>query len=642
MKSRFFNYLLFAGFFFPLQFFAQTIPDVSFDYRFHEQQAAEKRLAFLPNPNTLNYDLTYQKLELDVNPAQYFIGGRVTTQFIPNEDMQSIVFDLSHQLQVTEVLQENQPLAFSQADNELTIQLAATVISGTQGEVQITYSGIPPTDNEAFTQSQHAGTPIIWTLSEPFGARDWWPCKQSLNDKIDSMDIYLKTPADMVAVANGMEQSQITHDDGTKTTHFKHRYPIPAYLVAIAVTNYEIFEQTAGTAPYTFPIINYLYPETYQSAVSQLAVTLPIMDIFEELFGTYPFHTEKYGHAQFGWGGGMEHTTVSFMGGFSRHLIAHELAHHWFGNKVTCGSWKDIWINEGFAEYMAGLVVEHLDGEEAFINWKKGKVERVTSQSDGNLYLSDAQALDSNRIFNGRITYDKGSMVVHMLRYVLGDEVFYEAMRNFLDDPGIAYDYAVTPQVQQHLEAVSGKDLTEFFNDWIYGEGYPSYQVNAETLSATHTRILLSQTTSHESVPFFEMPVTMQFIGEDHQSEIVVLNHTQNHQGFIVETGIGTVKEIIINPFNDIICKDNQVHLTEGEKLKNDEIIVFPNPASTSFQVIFPENIADYSMCLYDVKGRLVARDIENPHTVEHLLEGMYILSIETPEKTYHKKVLKN
>src|SRR5690606_36116817 len=155
--------------------------------------------------------------------------------FIPKEDLQSVVFDLSHQLQVTEVLQQNQPLTFSQAHNELTIQLATTVSSGTKGEVQITYSGIPPTENEAFTQSQHAGTPVIWTLSEPFGARDWWPCKQSLNDKIDSIDIFLTTPDNMVAVSNGMEQSQTVHNDATKTTHFKHRYAIPAYLVAIAV-----------------------------------------------------------------------------------------------------------------------------------------------------------------------------------------------------------------------------------------------------------------------------------------------------------------------------------------------------------------------------------------------------------------------
>ena len=188
----------------------------------------------------------------------------------------------------------------------------------------------------------------------------------------------------------------------------------------------------------------------------------------------------------------MEHTTVSFMGGFSRGLIAHELAHHWFGNKVTCGSWKDIWINEGFAEYMSGLVVEHLDGNEAFVDWKRQKINSITSANGGNVYLTEQQALDANRIFNARLTYSKGSMVVNMIRYVLGNEVFYQAMRNFLNDPEIAYGYAVTTQLKAHLEAVSGKDLTEFFNDWVYGEGYPSYQVNAEILSPSQIKIVLS------------------------------------------------------------------------------------------------------------------------------------------------------
>lgn len=642
MKNHFLIYLLFAGALFPLQFFAQTVADTSFDYHFYEQQAAEKRLTFIPNPNTLNYDVTYHKLELDVNPEQYFIGGTVTTQFIPKEDLQSVVFDLSHQLQVSEVLQQNQSLTFSQANNELTIQLATTVSSGTKGEVQITYSGIPPTENEAFTQSQHAGTPIIWTLSEPFGARNWWPCKQSLNDKIDSIDIFLKTPVDMVAVSNGMEQSQTVHQNGTKTTYFKHRYPIPAYLVAIAATNYEIYEQSAGTIPYTFPIINYLYPENYDTSVNQLAVTLPIMDVFEELFGTYPFHTEKYGHAQFGWGGGMEHTTVSFMGSFSRHLISHELAHHWFGNKVTCGSWKDIWINEGFAEYMAGLIVEHLDGETAFINWKNTKINHITSEQGGNLYLNDEQALDSNRIFNSRLTYSKGSMVVHMLRYVLGDEVFYEAMRNFLNAPEIAYDYAVTEQVKTHLETASGSDLTEFFNDWIYGEGYPSYQVDAEILSPFQTKIVLSQTTSHPSVTFFEMPVTLELKGANDQTEIVVLEHSENHQEFIVDTHIESLEEIIVNPFYDIISKDSTVDIRDGAALQAEGIVVFPNPTNASFQIVVPKEMDVLSMDLYDTKGKLIARNISNPYDVTRLSSGTYVLRIATSDKIHHKKVIKN
>lgn len=612
------------------------------EYRLYEQLAAEKRLAFVPNPNTYNYDVTYQKLEIQIDPSQYYINGAVTTQFVAQEDMQTIVFDLSHQLQVTAVWQENKLLSYTQGNNELRIDLSELVLTGAMGEVKVNYEGVPPTDNEAFVQSYHNNSPIVWTLSEPFGAKDWWPCKQSLNDKVDSIDIYLKTPQAMVAVANGMEQSQTADGNGWKTTHFKHQYPIPAYLVAIAVTNYEVFEQTAGTSPYTFPIINYLYPENYQSAVNQLAVTLPIMNLFENLFGTYPFHQEKYGHAQFGWGGGMEHTTVSFMGSFSRGLIAHELAHHWFGNKVTCGTWQDIWINEGFAEYMAGLVVAHLDGDEAFVNWKKQKNNSITSATWGNLYLTEEQALDSNRIFNGRLTYNKGSMVVHMLRYVLGDEDFYQGMKQFLNDPELAYGYAVTEQVKSHLEAASGKDLASFFNQWIYSEGYPSYQVAAEIISPSQIKIVLSQTTSHPSVSFFQMPVTLQLKGSNGETELIVLEHTENNQEFMVDVSLLDVQSIEVDPFADIITKDSKISIQEGVALQSGEIVVFPNPTADAFQVVFPKNMEVLSMDLYDTKGKLIRKNINNPYHSSELSGGVYVLRIETAEQIYHKKVVKN
>ena len=148
--------------------YAQTAASAPDDYRLYEQLAAEKRLAFIPNPNTYNYDVTYQKLELEVDPSQYYINGTVTTQFVAHEDMQTVVFDLSNELQVTAVWQANQPLNYRQINNELFIDLTQMVLTGTLGEVKITYQGTPPTENEAFVQSYHNNTPIIWTLSEPF------------------------------------------------------------------------------------------------------------------------------------------------------------------------------------------------------------------------------------------------------------------------------------------------------------------------------------------------------------------------------------------------------------------------------------------------------------------------------------------
>ncbi len=609
-----------------------------------EMQAAQKKMLFQANPNTQNYDVRYHKIELTVNPGVYNISGKVTTRFkATSGSMNSVVFDLSSPLVVSSVKQGNQALNFTQANNELNITLDQPVLLNEIGEVEITYSGAPTSVNDAFSISQHFGTPIMWTLSEPFGARDWWPCKQDLNDKIENIDFFITAPSQYKGVANGLEISEVQNSNGTKTVHYQHNYPIPAYLVAFAVTNYQIYEQTAGTEPNTFPIVNYIYPENYNSAVAQVAVTLPIMNLFESLFETYPFHQEKYGHAQFGWGGGMEHTTVSFMGNFSRGLIAHELAHHWFGNKITCGTWKDIWLNEGFAEYMDGLVHEHLDGPSSFVNWKADKIQSITSQPGGNLYLTDSQANDSNRIFSGRLTYNKGSMVVHMLRYVLGDEGFYQGMKNYLADPNLAYSTAITTQLKTHLESVSEQDLTEFFNDWIYGQGYPIYNADVQVLGGNQVRVNLSQTTSHNSVSFFEMPVKIKFEGPNGQTETVVLNHTQNNQEFIIDLPFYAPTNVIINPEKDIVTKNSSYTLDSKtfDKLSNN-LQVTPNPVDDILKIEKTGDFEIKAIDVFSINGQRLLDNQSNPIEVSHLSSGNYIAVITTDFGIFHKKFIKN
>ncbi|HEY0092553.1 MAG TPA: M1 family metallopeptidase, partial [Flavobacterium sp.] len=432
-----------------------------------EMKSAESLMNVAVNPNTLNYDITYHKLEFNLDPADHYISGTITTTYTAVTAMNTITFDLANQLTVSSVTKNGVSLPYVQnAADELVITLPSTQAAGTSATVEVTYSGPPATGEQAFVATEHNGVPVVWTLSEPFGARDWWPCKQDLNDKIDSIDVMITAPSQYVSVSNGVVWNEVVNG-GFKTTHYHHGYPIPAYLVAIAVTNYQIYNQQAGLgtpeSPY-FPIINYMYPETATANQASLAVTPTIMNLYESLFGPYPFRNEKYGHAQYSGGGGMEHTTVSFMtaggsGGYSRGLIAHEMGHQWFGDKVTCGTWKDIWLNEGFAEYLSGLVVENLDGEASFINWKNGKINNITSQAGGAVYLTETESQDVGRIFSSRLSYNKGAMVANMLRFKLGDDLFFQGMQNYLNAPGLAYGYAVTPDLQAQLESVSGMEL---------------------------------------------------------------------------------------------------------------------------------------------------------------------------------------
>ncbi|WP_396192952.1 M1 family aminopeptidase [Flavobacterium sp.] len=607
-----------------------------------EMKSASNLMELAVNPNTLNYDVTYQKLEFTVNPAVYIIVGKVTTTYTALSNMSTVTFDLTNELVVSSVKLGATNLTFLQnANDELVITLPSIQLAGTSRIIEINYSGAPATGEQAFTTSTHNGVPVIYTLSEPFGARDWWPCKQDLNDKINSIDIYITAPSQYVSASNGLEISQVVNGSN-KTTHFHHNYPIPAYLVAIAVTNYSIFNQTAGTAPNDFPVVNYIYPETLTPAVqTQLAQTPLIMNLFETLFEVYPFHNEKYGHAQFGWGGGMEHTTVSFMQNFSRGLIAHELAHQWFGNKITCGTWKDIWLNEGFATYLSSLVIENFDGNAAFIANKNSIINNITSQPNGAVYLTDTEATNVGRIFSSRLSYNKGAMVLNMLRLKMGDVMFFQALKNYLADTNLAFKYAVTSDLKSHLEAVYGSSLTEFFDDWVYKQGYPTYTVTAQNWGTGQAKITIGQTQSHLSVSFFEMPVPVRLTGAGGLTFDTVLNNTSNNQEFIISVPFA-VTGVEFDPEKDIISKNNTATLAnENFELENG-IAIYPNPVQNELHIQLPSNITINSVSIFNGIGQKVLENSNSDFSVSTLSSGVYYVEIETSEGTFHKKIIKN
>ena len=595
-----------------------------------EMKSASQMMAFASNPNTANYDVTYHKLEFTVNPSVFFITGKVTTTFTALSNMSTVTFDLTNELTVSSVTKNGTPLTFVQnSNNELVITLPTVQTAGTSATVVINYSGAPSQGEDAFTIDTHNGTPILFTLSEPYGARDWWPCKQDLNDKINSIDIYITAPSAYVSVANGKQMGLVTNLNTTKTTHFKHNHPIPAYLVAIAVTNYQVFTQTAGTAPNTFPIVNYIYPENFTSAQASLAVTLPIMDLFEDLFETYPYADEKYGHAQFGWGGGMEHTTVSFMANFDRDLIAHELGHHWFGNKITCASWNDIWLNEGFASYMEGLVIEEFDGATAFANWKNSLTLNITSQAGGSVYVPESDILNVNRIFSGRLTYNKGAMVVNMLRLKLGDTHFFQGLKNYLADTNLAFAYAETNDLKTHLETISGLSLTEFFNDWVYGQGYPTYNIQAQNIGAGQVKFVVNQTQSHPSVSYFEMPLPIKVFGTAGQQMDLVLNHTANGQQFIENVPF-TVTSFAFDLTNEIISGNNTTTLSTEEFALLQELVLYPNPTSDVLRLSVPQNLQIKEVVFYNTIGQKIKTSTETSWNIADFASGVYFIKVFT------------
>lgn len=609
-----------------------------------EMKSAQKTMSVTVNPNTLNYDVTYHKLEFSVDPELNFITGKVTTTYTALDNMNSVTFDLVNDLVVSSVKQNNQNLTFLQnGNNELVITLPSTQNLGTSRTVEITYSGVPPSGGfGSFAVTTHNNEPVLWTLSEPFGARDWWPCKQDLNDKINSIDVFITAPSQYVAVSNGVEPEAPVNNGTTKTTHFHHGYPIPAYLICIAVTNYTVYTQSAGTIPNTYPIVNYVYPENFDATVqTQLDQTPLILDLYSNLFELYPFKNEKYGHAQFGWGGGMEHTTVSFMNNFERSLIAHEMAHQWFGDKITCGTWKDIWLNEGFATYLASLTIENFDGNAAFIDDKTNMINYITSQPGGAVYLTDTEATNVGRIFSSRLSYNKGAMVLNMLRLKLGDTNFFQGMRAYLADTNLAYKYAVTSDFKAHMESAFGGDLTEFFNDWIYKQGYPTYTITGQNWGAGQAKVVVSQTQSHTSVSYFEMPLPIRFTGAGGQTFDTIVNNTSNNQTFIVSVPF-SITGVQFDPEKDIISKNNTATLGNDTFEVEKAIAIYPNPVTDEVHIQMPSTIEIEKVRLFNNLGQMVLEGNALDFSVATLSTGVLYAEIQTSQGTFHKKIIKN
>ena len=548
---------------------------------------------------TDNIDVTYYKCYWFVDPSQNFISGNVQINFKSvSSNVDTLFVDLSNSLVCDSIFFHQHAISFLHQNNKLLIPTQGVL---SIDSITIYYHGIPSTSGfGSFKQGTHQGSPIIWTLSQPFGASDWWPCKNTLNDKADSIDVLIDVPSDMVAVSNGVLLSQ-QQNGAKKIYHWKHQFPVATYLIAFAVTNYSLIEFNIPFDTTNTIIQNYVYPEDSTLASSQVLKIIPTMQLFDSLFGVYPFYKEKYGQAQFGWGGGMEHQTISFLNNFGNELVAHELAHHWFGDKVTCNSWEDIWLNEGFATYLSGLPYEYYYPSNYWLQFKKGKINSVTSLKWGSVKCTDTTSV--GRIFNSRLTYNKGAMILHQLRFVIGDQAFFTALRNYLNDSSLAFKNASTSNLKYHFESASGVNLDDYFNSWYEGQGYPSYKIVWSQLN-NQISLNCSQTTSDSSVSFFKLPVPIQLVGAN-KDTIIILDNTFNYQNFALDISF-KVDTIIINPNADIITAQSVARSQKQENISQFYFSVIPNPVSDVIKINFNQLQNNFEIQLLDMNGKLV------------------------------------
>ena len=564
------------------------------------------------------YKITYYKLDLNfVNPG---LSGVVTAAGKSQQDgLNQISFDLASAMYVDSVLIDGISAAYSHSTDLLNITCNHIYNTGEVFSVSMFYHGNPVVSGfGSFGDSIRVdGAQWIWTLSEPYGASDWWPCINHPSSKADSVDVWITCLSTYKAVSQGKLIESLSNGNGTTTYKWKHRYPIAAYLVSVTLTNFNTFSDWYTYSPTdSMEVVNYVTPNigtNNPSFRTNVAKTPRMLQIFSDLFGQYPFIKEKYGHVEFGWGGGMEHQTITSLGtfAFTESTIAHELAHQWFGDMITCKTWPDLWLNEGFASYCEALYYEKQYGTPSYRSLMANFLF-FAKYANGSLHLADTVSNGGSVMFDNSLVYSKGAAVLHMLRHVLGDSLFFASMKAYANEPSLRFNTASTSDFRGVCERVSGKDLKYFFDEWIEGERYPGYTHSlrvAQQGQNFQATVQIRQTTGTLNPLYFTMPADLRFLGSGLDTTMRVFN-TSGDQSFSFTFAVHP-DSVEFDP-NNWILKDVQEvpsRVTRNPLIPQETSLQqnYPNPFNPTTTIRYELSKTTWvTLIVYDVLGRKI------------------------------------
>lgn len=487
-------------------------------------------------PEQAAYDVKHYDLSVQVFPDKQTIQGTVTVHAYVNSPLAWFVLDLDPRLEVTDVQQlqgedVSATVPFERRDARIWIRPMSTLQPGTLARFTVTYGGSPriaprpPWDGGIQWEKTPSGADWIATSNQMIGADVWWPVKDHVSDEPNTMSIRIRVPEPLVAASNGRLMDVIPHGDGTRTYVWRVSNPINVYNVALNIAPYRIIEDTyTSVAGDTFPMQFFVLPEDYEKGLILFEEIKDHVAFFEDVVGPYPFRSDKYGVAQTPHLG-MEHQTIIAYGanfsntsmtrgndlGFDA-LHHHEAAHEWWGNLLTNASWEDMWLHEGFGSYMQPLYRERLQGPQAYatamMQQRRGIGNRKAMAPDS--------VLSAQEIYDGRDIYSKGSWVLHTLRFLVGDETFFEILRRqAYPDPaseavtdGSQVRFGTTRDFARLASGRAGQDLTWFFNVYARQPHLPQVESIREG-----NRLTLRWQVADTDLPF-PMPLEIEIDGK--------------------------------------------------------------------------------------------------------------------------------
>jgi aminopeptidase N len=444
-------------------------------------------------------DVLHYKIEVELDMSRGMLGGRITLTTCVNSAVSEILLNaaclsIDHATVNAEVWSPS----IDSANESVTLHSPGTILAaGDTVTVVVEYRRVPGIKRPGgrwgyyfFLDTLGLPSNLGYTMAEPSDARFWMPCVDTPTDKA-TVELFVTVPRGYVAASNGRLLGVINTTDSTTVWQWEESHPIATYLIAITASRFSIstlpFVRAEGD---TVPLQYYVWPEDSLECAGYLPTVRDMIVGLSKIFGPYPF--DKYGMTAivpFGFGG-MEHQTITTMNRYVKtdeRVVLHELAHQWWGDLVTCGTWKDVWLNESFATYAEALWEEQKSGRYALRLYMNSNLAHFFYGSwQGGPYDPEGQGFN---LFDD-VVYSKGAWVLHMLRGVVGDSTFFHALHHYRDL--YASRTATTEDLKAVLDTVSGQNIDWFFAEWVYGRGWPVYNMSytwaADTLHLTLTQ----------------------------------------------------------------------------------------------------------------------------------------------------------
>jgi aminopeptidase N len=617
------------------------------------------------------YDVKQYILDLQISESSAVISGNVTVKAIATEAVDTFAIELINTIVanqtymiVDSVFINGVSKAFQHQNHLIFIHLTASIPQDELFSVQIYYHGKAEPSNGwagGIMHTKYLGTKQSFSYGEPIGAKTWFPVKQVLPDKADSVTFYITTDSTNISGSNGLLVSKTILPNGKCTYKWVSHYPIAYYLISFVVGgSYE--ERTFYTPlPNQDSVLmqNFLIPSSpyYPIHLVALEKANQLMYLYSEKYGTYPFKNEKFGNCVIGEGWeGMENQTLCTMGYLvldttMTHLsgvfycwgTAHELAHHWFGDYVTCATWSDVWLNEGMGTYFEYVAIQNMESQARADFWMNAINSYIKTAPGGSVYVPISQSTIAARIFDPRLSYGKGASVMHMLRYEINnDSIFFTALRNYLN--AFAYSNATTEDFKQSVASTTSTNFDDFFSQWIYGEGYPIFHLNWSQANDTLT-VLSNQTTSAAITPLFKTHFDLKISFTTGDTTIRLFQGANNEVYKLCFSD--EVTSITFDP-KGWLLQSNDIHIGITENITNSSFDVFPNPAKEKITLTLKQGnkIKNAKISVFNVQGQLVMQQqITEEKTeidISRLAKGNYYIQLTAGDQKEVTKFVKD